>query len=75
MSYLINHFISFSTVDAYLHGVETRTSSPIQISRDSDSYECVNVARLYPTGEGAGYAGGIVRYSIITQDLLYFMMC
>jgi len=53
--------ITFTHVDAFLHGVETRTSSPIQISRDADSFECVNVARLYPTGEGAGYAGGIVR--------------
>ena len=42
-----------------LIGLETRTSSPIRVLRDPVSYESVNVAGLYPLGEGAGYAGGI----------------
>jgi uncharacterized FAD-dependent dehydrogenase len=39
---------------------ETRTSSPVRIVRNSDTGESVNVRGLYPIGEGAGYAGGIV---------------
>ena len=42
-----------------LIGLETRTSSPVRVLRDPVSYESVNVAGLYPIGEGAGYAGGI----------------
>ncbi|MDO6694480.1 NAD(P)/FAD-dependent oxidoreductase [Aliiglaciecola sp. 3_MG-2023] len=48
----------FAKADGLLTGVETRTSSPICIKRDKD-YQSVNVAGLYPAGEGAGYAGGI----------------
>ncbi|MCR4715731.1 MAG: FAD-dependent oxidoreductase [Lachnospiraceae bacterium] len=44
--------------DALLSGVETRTSSPVRIDRDDDFMS--NVKGLYPTGEGAGYAGGIM---------------
>ena len=40
-------------------GVETRTSSPVRILRDRESYQPVTVAGLFPGGEGAGYAGGI----------------
>jgi hypothetical protein len=43
-----------------LIGVESRTSSPVRIPRDRDSLEHVSVRRLFPCGEGAGYAGGIV---------------
>ncbi|XP_012573955.1 uncharacterized protein [Cicer arietinum] len=50
--------------EALLHGVETRTSSPIQIPRDIDSYESTSVKGLYPVGEGAGYAGGIISASV-----------
>lgn len=50
--------------EALLHGVETRTSSPIQIPRDIDSYESTSVKGLYPVGEGAGYAGGIVSAAV-----------
>lgn len=39
---------------------QTRTSSPIQIPRNEASYESTSVKRLYPVGEGAGYAGGII---------------
>jgi uncharacterized FAD-dependent dehydrogenase len=43
--------------DAILHGVETRTSAPLQIVRSNETFESVSVHGLYPTGEGAGYAG------------------
>ena len=49
----------FVSNGAILTGVETRTSSPIKILR-SENLESVNVSGLYPCGEGAGYAGGIV---------------
>jgi len=54
----------FSMNDATLTAVETRTSSPIQITRNKDSYESINVQGLYPAGEGAGYAGGILSAGI-----------
>jgi uncharacterized FAD-dependent dehydrogenase len=44
---------------ALLHGVETRTSCPIRITRDASSLQSLSHRGLYPTGEGAGYAGGI----------------
>ncbi len=45
--------------DAYLFGVETRTSCPIRVTRDSLSLQSLSHKGLYPCGEGAGYAGGI----------------
>ncbi|XP_019082241.1 uncharacterized protein LOC100249260 isoform X2 [Vitis vinifera] len=54
----------FISKDALLHGVETRTSSPIQIPRNSDTYESTSLRGLYPIGEGAGYAGGIVSAAV-----------
>lgn len=54
----------FISKDALLHGVETRTSSPVQIPRSSDTYESVSLRGLYPIGEGAGYAGGIVSAAV-----------
>ncbi|XP_038700406.1 uncharacterized protein Cbei_0202 isoform X2 [Tripterygium wilfordii] len=54
----------FITKDALLHGVETRTSSPVQIPRNSDTYESTSLKGLYPIGEGAGYAGGIVSAAV-----------
>lgn len=48
--------------EAILHGVETRTSSPVRIIRDEHC--CSTVDQLYPTGEGAGYAGGIVSAAV-----------
>ena len=47
-----------------LHGVETRTSSPIRIPRHSVSLQAVGVEGLFPSGEGAGYAGGIVSAAV-----------
>jgi len=49
--------------DAILTGVETRTSSPICIKRGKDM-QSINTTGLYPTGEGAGYAGGILSAAI-----------
>jgi uncharacterized FAD-dependent dehydrogenase len=50
----------YLTNEAQLIGVESRTSSPVRIPRDKDSFEHPIMKRLYPCGEGAGYAGGIV---------------
>lgn len=54
----------FMTNDAVILGVESRTSSPVRIPRDVISLEHVQVQRLFPCGEGAGYAGGIVSSAI-----------
>ncbi|MEW6999533.1 NAD(P)/FAD-dependent oxidoreductase [Colwelliaceae bacterium BS250] len=54
----------FSMKDATLTAVETRTSSPIQITRDKELLTSLNVKGLYPAGEGAGYAGGILSAGI-----------
>ena len=53
----------FAMADALLTGVETRTSSPLRIRRGADG-QSVNVRGLYPAGEGAGYAGGILSAAI-----------
>ena len=53
----------FAMEDALLTGVETRTSSPLRIPRGADRCS-VNVAGLYPAGEGAGYAGGIMSAAV-----------
>jgi len=49
--------------DAVMTGVETRTSSPLRITRGAD-FQSLNVANLFPAGEGAGYAGGILSAAI-----------
>ena len=54
----------YYTNDALLLGVESRTSSPVRIPRDPDTLEHTQVAGLYPCGEGAGYAGGIVSSAL-----------
>ncbi|KAL6973807.1 hypothetical protein U1Q18_027990, partial [Sarracenia purpurea var. burkii] len=54
----------FISSNALLHGVETRTSSPVQIPRNTDTYESTSLKGLYPVGEGAGYAGGIVSAAV-----------
>ncbi|MFG6385391.1 MAG: FAD-dependent monooxygenase [Muribaculaceae bacterium] len=54
----------FLTSDATLIGDETRTSAPVRIPRDKDSRSHITIAGLYPVGEGAGYAGGIVSAAI-----------
>jgi uncharacterized FAD-dependent dehydrogenase len=54
----------YYTNDALLLGVESRTSSPVRIPRDPETLEHTQVAGLYPCGEGAGYAGGIVSSAL-----------
>ena len=54
----------FAGADGLLTGVETRTSSPISIKRDPVHLDSVNIKGLYPCGEGAGYAGGILSAGI-----------
>ncbi len=54
----------FDRADAVLTGVETRTSSPLRITRDDDTLQSRNVRGLYPCGEGAGYAGGILSAGV-----------
>ena len=53
----------FAMDDALLTGVETRTSSPIRITRDEE-FQSVNTRGLFPAGEGAGYAGGILSAAV-----------
>lgn len=53
----------FDMEDAVLTGVETRTSSPIRIKR-SDDFQSINTKGLFPAGEGAGYAGGILSAGV-----------
>jgi uncharacterized FAD-dependent dehydrogenase len=58
-----NKLRGFATPDALLTGVETRTSSPLRILRDIN-LEAEGLKGLYPAGEGAGYAGGIVSAAV-----------
>lgn len=57
----------FFTENALLIGVESRTSSPLRIPRDKESLQHVQVKGLFPCGEGAGYAGGIVSSALDGQ--------
>ena len=53
----------FDLPDAVLTGVETRTSSPLRMPR-GENFQSINTAGLYPGGEGAGYAGGILSAAV-----------
>lgn len=53
-------FKGFASADAVLTGVETRSSAPVRIVRDTASLQSLSTQGLYPCGEGAGYAGGIM---------------
>jgi uncharacterized protein len=55
---------NFDLADGILTGVETRTSSPIRIKRDDDTLQSINTKGLFPCGEGAGYAGGILSAAV-----------
>ena len=59
-----NKIKTFLHEDAVLIGPETRTSAPVRIVRDDTSMEAAGVAGLFPCGEGAGYAGGIVSAAV-----------
>ena len=54
----------FDSADAVLTAVETRSSSPVRILRDRETYQSINVPGIFPCGEGAGYAGGIMSSAI-----------
>ncbi|MDR2085475.1 MAG: NAD(P)/FAD-dependent oxidoreductase [Bacteroidales bacterium] len=54
----------FYSDDALLIGIESRTSSPVRILRNNETFEHIEIKNLYPCGEGAGYAGGIVSSAI-----------
>ena len=54
----------FLTNEAVLIAVETRTSAPVRITRDRETFQHVRVKGLFPCGEGAGYAGGIVTAAV-----------
>ncbi len=55
---------AYYTNDALLHAVESRTSSPVRIPRDKSTFKHTELSNLFPCGEGAGYAGGIVSAAI-----------
>ena len=57
----------YFTNEAVLHATESRTSSPVKIPRDKTSLEHIQIKGLYPCGEGAGYAGGIMSAAIDGQ--------
>jgi uncharacterized FAD-dependent dehydrogenase len=59
-----NSMRGFLTNDAVVHAPESRTSSPVRIPRDPYSFEHLQIKGLYPCGEGAGYAGGIISAAI-----------
>lgn len=59
-----SHARGFVTNEAIVVGVESRTSSPLRIVRNAETLESVSMEGLYPCGEGAGYAGGIVSSAI-----------
>jgi hypothetical protein len=54
----------YLTAEAVLVGVESRTSSPVRVPRDATNLQSPDIAHLYPCGEGAGYAGGIVSAAL-----------
>jgi len=73
---LQNGFMTFGkkmkgyyTNDAIVVATESRTSSPVRIPRDADSCQHPQIKNLYPCGEGAGYAGGIVSAAMDGQKL------
>ena len=59
----------FFTNDAQIVGTESRTSAPFRIPRDSENFMHKDIIGLYPCGEGAGYAGGIVSAAIDGENV------
>ena len=59
----------FVCSDALLIASETRTSTPVRITRDEATYECKSLQGVYPTGEGSGYAGGIVSSAMDGENV------
>jgi uncharacterized FAD-dependent dehydrogenase len=63
-----NKMRGFFTNEAVIIGVESRTSSPIRIPRDKDTFMHLQINGLFPAGEGAGYAGGIISSAVDGQN-------
>jgi uncharacterized FAD-dependent dehydrogenase len=59
----------YYTNEAIVVATESRTSSPVRIPRDADSFQHPQIKNLYPCAEGAGYAGGIVSAAMDGQKL------
>ena len=59
----------YFTEEGFLIGLESRTSSPVRIPRDKNTYEHIQIKNLYPCGEGAGYAGGIISAALDGQNV------
>jgi uncharacterized FAD-dependent dehydrogenase len=59
-----NKIKNYLTNEAVLVGVESRTSSPVKIPREKNTLQHISITNLYPCGEGAGFAGGIVSAAI-----------
>ena len=59
----------YYTNDAIVVATESRTSSPVRIPRDAETFQHPQIKNLYPCGEGAGYAGGIVSAAMDGQKL------
>jgi hypothetical protein len=64
MQFLNNRYPGFAGNETLVTGPESRASAPIRVTRDHDTRQSVSVAGLYPMGEGAGYAGGIVSAAV-----------
>ena len=64
-----NKMKKYMTNEAKLLAIESRTSSPVRIPRDRETLEHPQAAGLYPCGEGAGYAGGIMSAAIDGQKV------
>lgn len=64
LKYFDKKINGFAREDAVLTGIETRSSSPIRIIREKETYESENIKGLFPCGEGAGYAGGIMSSAV-----------
>lgn len=63
-----NKMKGYFTEEGIVVGLESRTSSPVRIPRDKETYEHVEIKGLYPCGEGAGYAGGIISAALDGQN-------
>ena len=61
---LVSRFPEFGHPDAIVTAPESRSSSPVRIDRDPDTFESHGIGRLYPLGEGAGFAGGILSAAL-----------
>ena len=64
-----NKMRGYLTNEAVLIAIESRTSSPLRIPRDKETLEHVQIKNLYPCGEGAGYAGGIVSAALDGENI------